>query len=111
MPKPKTSGDPIPVKGGVLRYLIDERTKLKTSPKDLVFDAAFNPSVMDECSGDPMLDKLMVALVLEYAEKFADLIVLNKEACKKVKVCQKSHKYHCFAYLIRKHCTKIWSTN
>ena len=85
MPKPKSGEDPIPVKGGVLRYLIDERTKLKTLTKDLVFDAAFNPSVMEECSGDPTLDKMMVALLLEYAEKFADLIVLNKEACKKVK--------------------------
>ena len=85
MPKPKSGEDPIPVKGGVLRYLIDKRTKLKTPSKDLVFDAAFNPSVMEECSGDPMLDKMMVALLLEYAEKFADLIVLNKEACKKVK--------------------------
>ena len=39
---------------------------------------------MEECSRDPMLDKMMVSLLLEYAEKFADLIVLNKEACKKV---------------------------
>ena len=88
MPKPKTNDDPIPVKGGILRYLIDERTKLKTPSKDLVFDAAFNPSVMEECSRDPVLDKLMGALVLDYTEKFANLILLNKEACKKVK------KYH-----------------
>ena len=39
---------------------------------------------MEECSRDPMLDKMMVSLLLEYAEKFADLTVLNKEACKKV---------------------------
>ena len=57
-----------------------------------MFDAAFHPSVMEECSRDPMLDKMMVSLLLEYAEKFADLIVLNKEACKKVlfnNYCQK----------------------
>ena len=84
MPKPKTSEDPIPVKAGVLRYLIDERTKLKTPSKDLVFDAAFNPSVMDECTRDPMLDNMMVALLLEYVEKMSDLIVLNKETCRKV---------------------------
>lgn len=85
MPKPKSSQDPVPVKGGVLRYLVDERTKLKTPSKDLVFDAAFHPSVIEECSRDPLLDKMMVTLLLEYAEKFADLILLNKEACKKVK--------------------------
>jgi hypothetical protein len=86
VPKPRTGKDPIPVKGGVLRYLLDERTKLKTPSKDLVFDAAFHPSIMEECFRDTLLDKMMVSLLLEYAEKFAGLIVLDKEECKKVKI-------------------------
>ena len=81
---PKTDQDPIPVQGGTLRYLVDEKTKRKTPSKDLVYDVAFNPSVIEECSRGPVMDTMLVALVLDYVEDRTELKVLDKAKFKKV---------------------------
>ena len=92
VPKPNTDRDPIPVKGGVLRYLIDERTKRKLPSKDLVYDTAFNPSVLDECSQSPIMDSVLVTLVLEYVESMTNLKVLDKNKYKKVSTVESLYK-------------------
>ena len=73
-----------------------------------MFDTAFHPSVIEECSREPILDKMMVALLIEYAEKFADLIVLNKEACKKVK--KKSDIFLSCSSCIENNEDSLWTT-
>lgn len=86
VPKPVTEQSPIPVKGGILRYLIDERTKLKVPSKDLVFDVAFNPGVIEECTQSPVMDGMLASLILEYVEDMTDLKVLDRRNFKKVQI-------------------------
>ena len=71
-----------------MRYLIDERTKRKSPSKDLVYDTAFNPSVLEECSQSPLMDSVLVTLVLEYFESMTDLKVLDKSKYKKVSMME-----------------------
>lgn len=74
----------------------------KNTSKDLVFDAAFNPAVTDECSQSSILDEMLMLLVLEYVEKMTDLKVLDGKKCKKVRLCHshvhvslKPHGFYC----------------
>lgn len=69
-----------------MRYLIDERTKQKSTSKELVYDVAFNPAVLDDCKQSPILDSALVTLILEYVESMNDLKVLDKTKCKKVRI-------------------------
>lgn len=67
-----------------MRYLMDERTKQKSPSKDLVYDTAFNPSVLDEFSQSPIMVSMLVTLILEYVESMTNLKVLDKSKWKKV---------------------------
>ena len=69
-----------------MRYLTDERTKLKTASKDLVYDVAFNPAVIEECTPDAMLDGILMSLVLQFVEDQTDLRFIDKKSTRKVKL-------------------------
>lgn len=67
VPYPPTDNDPIPVKGGTLRYCLDNKKK-KNRNFDLLYDLAFNPRVIDECCKDPLMFEMLKNLALDFTE-------------------------------------------
>ena len=82
VPKPKTDNDPIPVKGGVLRHVIDTHTRKKS--RDLVVDVAFNPYVLDECLQDCVMESMLVSLCQNFVEDVTQLKIQDRKKCTKV---------------------------
>lgn len=80
VPRPKTDNDPIPVKGGTLRYLFEGGKKTQ----DLLIDIAFNPSVLDECTKDTTLEFMLMSLAFDFVESYAELRV-DRKTCTKLK--------------------------
>ena len=73
VPAPKTNNEAIPVKGGTLRNL--DKTAL-------VYDVAFNPSVITDCTRQDVEDQL-IQLILDYTTDMTKL-KLKRNSCKKV---------------------------
>lgn len=63
LPAPKGDTDPIPVKGGVLRHMVDKSGKQLS---DLIYDVAFNPTVINECSSVSVLREMLHSLILDF---------------------------------------------
>ena len=80
MPRPKEDTDPIPVKGGTLRHLVKDHHKTA----HLLFDIAFNPSVIQECCKDKELEHLLLNLSLDFVSDFAK-VEIDRQSCKKLK--------------------------
>ncbi len=76
VPRPKTDTDPVPVKGGVLRHNVDKVTKKKTT--GLVYDVAFNPSILDEVESSQELQDMLHQLCFQYLEDIVKVTVTNK---------------------------------
>ena len=73
VPAPKTDNEAIPVKGGTLRNLD------KTAQ---VYDVAFNPSVIIDCTRQDVEGQL-IQLILDYTTDMIKL-KLKRDSCKKV---------------------------
>ena len=63
VPPPSSDADPVPVRGGVLRHVV-ENSSSKSS--DLLYDVAFNPSVVEECFPQPLLQDMLHSLTLDF---------------------------------------------
>lgn len=71
VPHPLTDADPVPVKGGTLRYeVLDGRKTV-----NFVYDIAFNPQVVEECSSNPVLFDMLTSLSLDFIEDMTKLNV------------------------------------
>ena len=88
IPKPASDYVPVPVKGGVLRYKMDETTRRKTG--GLIYDVAFNPEVLDECKGSLEIEGMLIQLCFKYVEDCAKVKLLDNELYTKVRVCMYS---------------------
>ncbi len=73
--------DPVPVKGGALRHFTTTEHK-KT--KNLIFDVAFHPYVLDECAKEKSLEDMLISLSLDFVEDTTGLRV-KRESCVKLK--------------------------
>ena len=71
LPSPKGDTDPVPVKGGLLRNVV-ERNK-RTS--HLLYDIAFNPKVIEECSQQSNLQDMLHSLILDFVSDMLNLRV------------------------------------
>ena len=69
VPHPLTDADPVPVKGGTLRYVVVNGHKTV----NLVYDIAFNPQVVEECSSNPVLFDMLTSLSLDFVEDMTKL--------------------------------------
>lgn len=74
VPKPKTDNDAIPVKGGILRKL-DQVTQ--------VYDVAFNPAIIEECSRQENANQQLAGLILDYTIDMTKL-ALKRNTCTKL---------------------------
>ena len=72
--KPKTDNDAIPVKGGMLRKL-DQTTQ--------VYDVAFNPAIIEECTRQQDANAQLVQLILDYTIDMTKL-TLKRSTCTKL---------------------------
>ena len=71
VPHPLTDADPVPVKGGTLRYDVVNGHKTV----NFVYDIAFNPQVVEECSSNPVLFDMLTFLSLDFVEDMTKLNV------------------------------------
>ena len=67
VPRPKTDSDPVPVKGGALRHLVDNGRRRQN---ELVIDIAVNPYVLQECLKERELKVMLVSLSLDFIDEF-----------------------------------------
>ena len=74
VPQPKTDNDAIPVKGGILHKL-DQTTQ--------VYDVAFNPAIIEECTRQTDANEQLMHLILDYTIDMTKLS-LKRNTCKKL---------------------------
>lgn len=83
VPQPKSTTDPVPVKGGVLRHKLDKVTNKKIN--ELIYDVAFNPEVLAEVSSSDELEKMLTQLCFTYIEDVVGITVKDKKSYTKVR--------------------------
>ena len=71
VPPPKSDADPIPVKGGTLRYLVKKGAKTD----NYLFDVAFNPKVVEECMKDATMLDMLNSLSLDFISDITRLLI------------------------------------
>lgn len=74
--------DPVPVKGGILRHKVDKVSKKKTT--GLIYDIAFNPSILEEVDSSEELNDMLTQLCFHYLEDVIKVTVTNKLTFTKV---------------------------
>ena len=83
VPRPKSTDDPVPVKGGILRHKLDKVTNKKIN--ELIYDVAFNPEVLAEVSSSDELEKMLTQLCFTYIEDVVGITVKDKKSYTKVR--------------------------
>ena len=52
--------------------------------RDLLYDVAFNPFVVEECTKLVDLEDMLISLCLDYLENETNLKIANRKDCRKV---------------------------
>ncbi len=69
VPSPKGDTDPVPVKGGLLRNVVEKNKRTS----HLLYDVAFNPSVIEECSQQLILQDMLHSLILDFVSDMLNI--------------------------------------
>ena len=71
IPRPRLGKEPIPVKGGVLRHLVEDGTRRQN---ELLFDIAFHPHVVEECTKSTDLRPMLISLSLDFTDEYLSVV-------------------------------------
>ena len=84
VPQPKTETDPIPVKGGVLRYVVHNGQR---RDRELLIDIAYSPFVLEGCLKEPELRGMLVSLSLDFVDEVLSVVTDRKVSNLSQKCC------------------------